>query len=30
LKVTSDVQKKTYLVKSDYEVVVKQGAELAK
>lgn len=30
LKVTSDIQKKTYLVKSDYEVVVKQGAELAK
>ena len=30
LKVTSDVQKKTYLVKSDYEVVVKKGAELAK
>ena len=30
LKVTSDVQKKTYLVKSDYEVVVKEGTELAK
>ncbi len=30
IKITSETQKKTYLVKSDYEVVVKQGAELAK
>ncbi len=30
IKVTSEMQKKTYLVKSDYKVIVKAGAELAK
>lgn len=30
IKVTSEMQKKTYLVKSEYKVSVKEGAELAK
>lgn len=30
IKVTSEMQKKTYLVKSDYKVSVKEGADLAK
>ena len=30
LKITSEIQKKTYLVKADYEVIVKKWAELAK
>ena len=30
MKVTSEMQKKTYLVKSEYKVIVKEGADLAK
>ena len=30
IKITSDMQKKTYLVKSDYKLAVKEGADLAK
>lgn len=30
IKVTSEMQKKTYLVKPDYNVVIKEGADLVK